>query len=633
MTPSLMTQPEAPPSAPETRSFTSYNDVLGATHAMCEARRLWLQNVKDDLSFETIHQRERRYRELRAEWHDGVRASPLPLCQRCVSHGLTELETELLWGMVSLSIGDGGDSTLAELLKQIAIEPRERLTAFQFLVPEAPLVKGGFLILGTEDDEGVAKTDVIADPSVIAEVVSCTSTTGLPYWSLNDETDLYDAMRPLYRLLDSNADAYVRHYARNVVFQGMSISFRRRSMKVQQEWEKVNATIKRYPSWSWNRPEVQVLSEQERRILLALSAAALDIIPESNDLFTGRGLMACLVTHIESGTFWLNMLSADHRLVREGWIRPASEEADHDPTSGNSVAATRFELDDRAFEILKLERNSRKTVSGVTLREPRISLDQLALSPQIEEAIRLTVTQARAEGTILREWGLAERIQYGLHPVLLFYGPPGTGKTATAEALAHELGRPLIVADYSQIQSCYVGATEKNIVRIFREAQRRKAVLFWDEADAMLFDRDDAVRSWEVRDVNVILQRIERFEGVCILATNRHQKLDKALARRISMQVEFQRPGSASERLRIWRAMLPQQLPLDSTVDLKAMAEEDLSAGEMKNVVLNAARFAAARGGDDITLTAADFAEAVRWETRTRQHREKGIGFCRASLR
>jgi SpoVK/Ycf46/Vps4 family AAA+-type ATPase len=217
--------------------------------------------------------------------------------------------------------------------------------------------------------------------------------------------------------------------------------------------------------------------------------------------------------------------------------------------------------------------------------------------------------------------------------VLLFYGDPGTGKTATAEALAHELDRPLIVADYSKLENCFVGVTEKNVVRIFQEAQRRKAVLFWDEADAMLFDRDDAHRNWEVRHVNVILQQIERFEGVCILATNRRQKLDKALSRRISMQVEFRRPQTAAERLRIWNAMLPPQLPLDSGVDLGVIAQEDLSGGEIKNVLLNAARFAAARAEAHPKLTHADFEEAVRWETKARQEKREPVGFCRASLR
>lgn len=155
--------------------------------------------------------------------------------------------------------------------------------------------------------------------------------------------------------------------------------------------------------------------------------------------------------------------------------------------------------------------------------------------------------------------------------------------------------------------------------------------MLWDEADALLYAREDAGPNCEVRDVNVILQELERFEGVCILATNRRQKLDKALSRRISMQVEFKRPQTAAVRLQIWQAMLPPKLPLDSNVDLDALASEDLSGGEIKNVLLNAARFAAARNDAEPKLTPADFEQAVRWELQARQQNQKPIGFNHGS--
>ena len=185
-------------------------------------------------------------------------------------------------------------------------------------------------------------------------------------------------------------------------------------------------------------------------------------------------------------------------------------------------------------------------------------------------------------------------VTYGRSPVLLFSGPPGTGKTATAEALAHELDKPILVADYSRIQNCFVGQTEKNIVRVFREARNQDAVLFWDEADAMFYDRDSAHRNWEVRDVNVLLQELERFEGICILATNRKITLDKALgaADRAEGRVRAARPARTAL---IWEKLLPQKLPLARDVDLDDLSEADLAGGEIKNVVLNAARLALQR--------------------------------------
>ena len=227
------------------------------------------------------------------------------------------------------------------------------------------------------------------------------------------------------------------------------------------------------------------------------------------------------------------------------------------------------------------------------------------------------------------DWGLGELIPYGRGPVLLFSGPPGTGKTATAEALAHELGKTILVADYSRIQNCFVGQTEKNIVRAFREAKDQEAVLFWDEADAMFYDRDSAHRNWEVRDVNVLLQELERFEGVCILATNRKITLDKALQRRITLKVEFHRPN-AHQRRQIWEKFMPQKLPLAQDLDLEELSSLDLAGGEIKNVVLNAARIALQR--DECgPVTMADFRDALSMEERggwSEQNRSP-IGFGR----
>ena len=252
-------------------------------------------------------------------------------------------------------------------------------------------------------------------------------------------------------------------------------------------------------------------------------------------------------------------------------------------------------MGDKALERLGLERRATPSRTGQSrFVEPRIALEDLALPDKTVQALRLAVAQVRKGDKLFVEWGLGSRIAYGRGVTLLFFGPPGTGKTACAEALAREVGQPLLVADYGRIQNCLVGQTEKNIVRAFQEAKNRNAVLFWDEADAMFFDRDAASRAWEVRDVNVLLQEMERFEGVCVLATNRKVSLDKALERRVSLKVPFERPDLAARR-RIWEKLLPPELPLARDVDLDRLAELDLSGGEIKNAVLNAARAVLAR--------------------------------------
>ena len=128
----------------------------------------------------------------------------------------------------------------------------------------------------------------------------------------------------------------------------------------------------------------------------------------------------------------------------------------------------------------------------------------------------------------------------------------------------------------------------------------------------MFYDRDSAQRNWEVRNVNVLLQELERFPGICILATNRKVSLDKALQRRITVKVEFDRPGR-DDRRRIWEKLLPRKLPLARDVDLGRLCETDLTGGEIKNVVLNAARLALQRS-ETGPVTMEDFHEALEME-------------------
>jgi ATP-dependent 26S proteasome regulatory subunit len=143
----------------------------------------------------------------------------------------------------------------------------------------------------------------------------------------------------------------------------------------------------------------------------------------------------------------------------------------------------------------------------------------------------------------------------------------------------------------------------------------------------MFGDRDASHYKWEARDVNVLLQELERFEGVCILATNRKIVLDRALERRISLKVEFERPDRR-QRQRIWRKMFPKKMPLAPDVDLERLSEHDLVGGEIKNVVLNAARLAVQRG-DRESVTMQDFQKALLIEKKGRWNKRNGkrIGF------
>jgi SpoVK/Ycf46/Vps4 family AAA+-type ATPase len=254
-------------------------------------------------------------------------------------------------------------------------------------------------------------------------------------------------------------------------------------------------------------------------------------------------------------------------------------------------------------------------------------MDQLVLSQDIMEALELAVAQTKHAKVLGTDWGLGGTIAYGRSVTMIFYGPPGTGKTACAEALAHSLEKNIMVANYAEIQSCWVGQTEKNIVSIFREARESDSLLFWDEADAMFYDRDSAYRNWEIRDVNVLLQELEKFPGICILSTNREIALDKALERRIAIKVKFDKPDLSARR-QIWEKMAPKKMPLAGDVDFDELAKTDLTGGEIKNVLLNAARLALCRGEKgDVTMS--DFRKAIYMETVGKWNKEKPkTGFC-----
>jgi SpoVK/Ycf46/Vps4 family AAA+-type ATPase len=181
----------------------------------------------------------------------------------------------------------------------------------------------------------------------------------------------------------------------------------------------------------------------------------------------------------------------------------------------------------------------------------------------------------------------------------MFIGPPGTGKTMTAGIMAHELRLELLQIDLAAVISKYIGETEKQLGRVFDEAEGSGAVLFFDEADA-LFGKRSEVRDSHDRYANVetsyLLQRIDAYEGMVILATNFSRNLDEAFLRRFQFIVEFTAPAEA-ERRRIWEGIWPGDVPRAPGLDLDFMAKRfELSGGHIRNIAVAAAFLAAAQG-------------------------------------
>ncbi len=247
---------------------------------------------------------------------------------------------------------------------------------------------------------------------------------------------------------------------------------------------------------------------------------------------------------------------------------------------------------------------------------PARTWDDLVLADEPYALIREACDRFMNRETVYERWGFGRKLPYGKGLSLLFAGPPGTGKTMAAEIIAGELGLELYRIDLSRIVSKYIGETEQRLSELFAEAENSGAILFFDEGDALFGKRTevkDAHDKYANLEAAYLLQRIEAYDGVSILATNLLQNMDEALIRRMSFVVKFPFPDAA-ERERIFRVHLPPQAPVAAEVDLAFLAARlEVSGGYIKNIAL-AAAFLAAGSGKPIQME--HFVRAARQELR-----------------
>jgi SpoVK/Ycf46/Vps4 family AAA+-type ATPase len=208
--------------------------------------------------------------------------------------------------------------------------------------------------------------------------------------------------------------------------------------------------------------------------------------------------------------------------------------------------------------------------------------------------------QMKHRHTVYGAWGFGEKHSLGRGLCVLLFGPSGTGKTMAVEILANELQLDAYKIDLSTVVSKYIGETEKNLNKVFSEAETSNAILFFDEADALFGKRSevkDAHDRYANIEINYLLQRMEEFEGLAILATNQRQNIDDAFFRRMHFAVEFPFPDQA-ERYAIWRQHFPATAPVSPDIDFNFLASQfNVAGGNIKNIVVNAAFLAAANSG------------------------------------
>jgi len=244
--------------------------------------------------------------------------------------------------------------------------------------------------------------------------------------------------------------------------------------------------------------------------------------------------------------------------------------------------------------------SNRKLGELAVKAEPHYGWEDLVLPHDKLAQLKEICSQVKNRYRVFGEWGFDQKLSHGKGLSVLFSGLPGTGKTMAAEVIAHELQLDLYKIDLSGVVSKYIGETEKNLARIFHEAETSNAILFFDEADALFGKRtevSDAHDRYANIETSYLLQKMEAYEGVVILATNLRQNMDEAFTRRIRFIVEFPFPDEAI-RLQIWKNHFPKQAPVSERIDYEFLSKQfQIAGGNIKNIVINAAFLAAENGG------------------------------------
>lgn len=230
------------------------------------------------------------------------------------------------------------------------------------------------------------------------------------------------------------------------------------------------------------------------------------------------------------------------------------------------------------------------------LSEAKYDLSDLILDQSTASQLLDVISYFQNRTLLFETWGLGQRFPQQLCLAVNLYGPPGTGKTMGAHAIAKAISMPLICVDYAEIESKYVGETSKNLSDLFRTAQEKQAVIFFDEADALLSKRVTNMTSATDVSVNqtrsVLLNLLNGYQGVILFATNFIQNFDAAFLRRIKFHIEFHLPDQAL-RERLWRLYIPDKMPCQADFAYLAATYDGISGSDIANAVFSAAVSAA----------------------------------------
>jgi hypothetical protein len=267
----------------------------------------------------------------------------------------------------------------------------------------------------------------------------------------------------------------------------------------------------------------------------------------------------------------------------------------------DKAAGDKTSLPDRLWDACRISVRPRLDTLAQRL-DPKVTWNDLVLPDEEMDMLHQLADQMSQRGKVYEEWGFASKMNRGLGINALFAGESGTGKTMAAEVIANALRLNLYRIDLSAVVSKYIGETEKNLRRLFDAAEDGGAILFFDEADALFGKRSEVKHSHDRYaniEINYLLQRMEAYRGVAILATNMKSALDTAFMRRLRFIVNFPFPGP-TERKHIWQKVFPPNTPTKG-LDYDRLSRFNLTGGSISNIALNAA-FLAAQKGPPVTM-------------------------------
>lgn len=341
---------------------------------------------------------------------------------------------------------------------------------------------------------------------------------------------------------------------------------------------------------------IEELIEQLPATLYVLSAERWHGRGDAHVVFVKRP------TRLEQAALWRMALDG-HRHSINGEVESIVQQFDFGPAAIAAVVRRAAGSDRDGISGANLWRACRE--QAVTAMDPlarRISpsysWDDIVVSDDVRLQLRELADQVSQRSHVYETWGFGAQLSRGRGITALFSGPSGTGKTMAAEILATHLDLDLFRIDLAGVVSKYVGETEKNLRGVFDEAERSGCILFFDEADALFGTRTE-VRDSHDRyanvEINYLLQRMEEYGGLAILASNRRASMDSAFVRRLRFVIEFPFPGP-DDRRRIWERVFPQQAAIDG-VDFSFLSRLEMTGGSIRSAAVNAAFLAAAEEG------------------------------------